>query len=153
MLIIVIAALVILGPERLPGAMKWTANALKQARDYASGASTKLKDEFGTDLSEFREPLKQLNELRGMSPRAAITKHLFDGDSSFIDTVTGAVNGAVNDVKAPFTGAGDGAAHPTPGQPAAAVQPSKPLSGNPTQRPGPSAPQVPEMPPIDPDAT
>jgi sec-independent protein translocase protein TatB len=30
-----------------------------------------------------REPLSELNKLRGMTPRAALTKHLLDGDDSF----------------------------------------------------------------------
>ena len=34
MLLLVIAGLVILGPERLPGAIRWTSGALRQARDY-----------------------------------------------------------------------------------------------------------------------
>ncbi|MGE2689839.1 Sec-independent protein translocase protein TatB [Mycolicibacterium pulveris] len=82
MLILVIAGLVILGPERLPGAIRWTSGALRQARDYISGATSQLREDLGPEFDDLREPLGELNKLRGMSPRAAITKHLLDGDDS-----------------------------------------------------------------------
>jgi sec-independent protein translocase protein TatB len=39
-LVLVVVGLVILGPERLPGAIRWTSTALRQARDYLSGVTT-----------------------------------------------------------------------------------------------------------------
>ena len=83
MLVLVIAGLVILGPERLPGAIRWTSGALRQARDYISGATSQLRDDLGPEFEDLREPLSELNKLRGMTPRAALTKHLLDGDDSF----------------------------------------------------------------------
>lgn len=82
MLVLVIAGLVILGPERLPGAIRWTANSLRQARDYVGGATKNLRDELGPEFDDLREPLSELQKLRGMTPRAALTKHLLDGDDS-----------------------------------------------------------------------
>ena len=82
MLVLVIAGLVILGPERLPGAIRWTSSTLRQARDYISGATSQLRDDLGPEFDDLREPLSQLNKLRGMTPRAALTKHLLDGDDS-----------------------------------------------------------------------
>ncbi|QZT61581.1 Sec-independent protein translocase protein TatB [Mycolicibacterium austroafricanum] len=82
MLVLVIAGLVILGPERLPGAIRWTAGAVRQARDYVTGATSQLREELGTDFDDLREPLSELQRLRGMTPRAALTKHLLDGDDS-----------------------------------------------------------------------
>ncbi|QNJ92054.1 Sec-independent protein translocase subunit TatB [Mycolicibacterium fluoranthenivorans] len=84
MLILVIAGLVILGPERLPGAIRWTAGTLKQAREYLSGATSQLRQDLGPELDDLREPLSELQKLRGMTPRAALTKHLLDGDDSFL---------------------------------------------------------------------
>lgn len=83
MLILVIAGLVILGPERLPGAIRWTSSALRQARDYISGATSQLREDLGPEFDDLREPLSELQKLRGMTPRAALTKHLLDGDDSF----------------------------------------------------------------------
>ena len=82
MLVLVVAGLVILGPERLPGAIRWTSNALRQAREYISGATNQLREDIGPEFEDLREPLSELNKLRGMTPRAALTKHLLDGDDS-----------------------------------------------------------------------
>ncbi len=84
MLVLVIAGLVILGPERLPGAIRWTSGALRQARDYVSGATSQLREDLGPEFDDLRQPLAELQKLRGMTPRAAITKHLLDGDDSFL---------------------------------------------------------------------
>ncbi len=80
LVILLVAGLFILGPERLPGAAAWAAHALTQAREYATGARQHLTDELGTDLDELRKPLSDLQALRGMTPRSLITKHLLDGD-------------------------------------------------------------------------
>jgi sec-independent protein translocase protein TatB len=82
MLVLVIAGLVILGPERLPGAIRWTSGAVRQARDYISGATSQLRQDLGPEFDDLREPLSELQKLRGMTPRAALTKHLLDGDDS-----------------------------------------------------------------------
>lgn len=82
MVILLVAALVILGPERLPGAVRWTTRSLRQVRDYASGATSQLKQELGPEFEDLRKPLADLNELRGMTPRGMVTKHLLNGDDS-----------------------------------------------------------------------
>ncbi len=82
MLVLVVVGLVVLGPERLPGAIRWAGAALRQARDYLAGVTTQLRDDIGPEFDDLREPLSELNKLRGMTPRAALTKHLFDGDDS-----------------------------------------------------------------------
>jgi len=84
MLLLVVAGLVILGPERLPGAIRWTAGALRQARDYISGATSQLREDLGPEFDDLRQPLSELQKLRGMTPRAALTKHLLDGDDSIL---------------------------------------------------------------------
>lgn len=90
LVILLVAALVILGPDRLPGAISWVTKSIRQVKDYANGASQQLKDELGTDFEDLRKPLADLNQLRGMTPRAVITKHLLDGvDSLFKSTFDG----------------------------------------------------------------
>ncbi len=129
-MILLVAALVILGPERLPGAVRWTTQSLRQVRDYASGATTQLKQELGPEFDELRKPLAELNELRGMTPRAAVTKHLLNGD----DKILRDLESAVPDKKELF-----GTSSGMPGTPSAPSL-SKPLNPN-------------ERPPIDFDAT
>jgi sec-independent protein translocase protein TatB len=124
MLVLLIAGLVILGPERLPGAIRWTSGALRQARDYVSGATSQLREDLGPEFDDLREPLSQLNKLRGMTPRAALTKHLLDGDDSI------------------FTGKVDGSES----------APEKPVSAN-APTPVAPKPEVPATTPYDSDAT
>ena len=84
MLLLLVIGLVVLGPERLPGAIRWTTGAIRQTRDYLSGATSQLREELGPEFDDLRQPLSELQKLRGMSPRAALTKHLLDGDDSFL---------------------------------------------------------------------
>ncbi|MFG3519708.1 Sec-independent protein translocase protein TatB [Nocardia nova] len=146
MVILVVAALVILGPERLPGAIRWTAQSLRQVRDYASGATSQLRNDLGPELDELRKPLEELNELRkpleglrGMTPRSMVTKHLFDGDDSLFTGTFGAANpgnGSSGDPGTSQTGSPNSVTAPNYSVP----EPPKPLDRN-------------EKPPIDFDAT
>ncbi|EFV12789.1 Sec-independent protein translocase protein TatB [Segniliparus rugosus] len=79
--ILLIAGLVILGPERLPGAISWVTKSLRQVRSFAQDASGQLREQLGPELSELQEPIQQLSKLRGTSPTALISKHLLDGES------------------------------------------------------------------------
>ncbi|AHH94334.1 Sec-independent protein translocase protein TatB [Kutzneria viridogrisea] len=129
-LVLVVAGLFILGPERLPGAAAWLGKSIRQVKDYASGAREQLRSELGPEFDELRKPLDDLRELRGnLDPKQALRRHLLDD----ID---------LNDYKPN----GFAASPPTTPSPSgqSAVQPSsreqRPLS------PG-------ERPPFDPDAT
>lgn len=77
-LVLVVAGLFILGPERLPGAAAWLGRSVRKVREYASGAREQLRSEMGDDYEELRKPLQDLQQLRNFDPRRAITKHLFD---------------------------------------------------------------------------
>src|SRR5689334_16273361 len=126
--------LVIAGQERLPGAIRWTSGALRQARDYISGATSQLRDDLGPEFEDLREPLSELNKLRGMTPRAALTKHLLDGDDSI------------------FTGKFDKPTKPTdPTGPGTSAQPQTPPE-KPQSGPGPGDVR-PGVTRFDPDAT
>lgn len=90
LLVLGVVALVVLGPERLPEASRWLASAIRKIREFASSAQQQLRDDYGAEFEEFREPLKQLNDLRGLNPRAMVTKHLLDGDDSLFSGDFGA---------------------------------------------------------------
>lgn len=135
--ILVVAGLFILGPERLPGAAAWAARTLKQVREYATGAREQLKNELGPEFDDLRKPLAELQQLRGFNPRTAITKHLLDGDDSFLfgpKAVGDDFTRTFNEIKSGGT---------TP----EAVKPTY----NPATAPPPLAPG--ERPPFDADAT
>lgn len=132
MLLLVIIGLVVLGPERLPGAIRWTAGAVRQAREYVTGATSQLREDLGPEFDDLREPLSELQKLRGMTPRAALTKHLLDGDDSL------------------FTGKFDNTGGKNGTKPADSAAPSP--ATPPAAQPTPSA-ETPVATPFDPDAT
>jgi sec-independent protein translocase protein TatB len=82
-LVLIVAGLFILGPERLPGAARWLGRAVSQAREYATGAQQRLRSELGSEFDELREPLETLRTLRGLDPRTALTKHLLDATGGY----------------------------------------------------------------------
>lgn len=114
-LVLGVIALVVLGPERLPEAARWLAGAIRKVKEFAGSAQQQLKDDYGTDFDEFREPLKQLNDLRGLSPKAMVTKHLLDGDDSLF---SGDFGSAAPAGGAAVTGTPSTAPQSTVGQPA-----------------------------------
>ena len=135
MLVLVVAGLVILGPERLPGAIRWTTGTLRQAREYLSGATSQLREDLGPEFEDLRQPLSELQKLRGMTPRAALTKHLLDGDDSFL---TGNFDSKKFDGEKPVS--------PGQPQPQPTVQPRNPAQPEAESRP-------PAITPFDSDAT
>jgi sec-independent protein translocase protein TatB len=118
MLVLVVVGLVVLGPERLPGAIRWTSSALRQARDYLTGVTNQLREDMGPEFDDLRGHLGELQKLRGMTPRAALTKHLLDGDDSIF---TGNFDKPVN---------GAPPAPSAPSQPVQPVQPPQPVEGH-----------------------
>ncbi|UOZ10013.1 MULTISPECIES: Sec-independent protein translocase protein TatB [unclassified Amycolatopsis] len=126
-LVLIIAGLFILGPERLPEAASWMAKSVKKVRDFATGAKEQLREEMGPEFDQLRKPLEDLRGLRNFDPKRVVTQHLFDGDSDPLG-LKGITNG------------GNGT-NGTNGYTAAQTKPQpEPL------KPG-------ERPPIDPDAT
>jgi sec-independent protein translocase protein TatB len=128
-LVLIVAGLFILGPERLPEAAAWLGRTVRKIRDFATGARQQLREEVGTDFEEFRKPIEDLRSLRNFDPKYAVRQHLFDGDPDPLGLNN--INGT-----GPTNGTGTS---PTGGQPPRPQQ-EEPL------RPG-------EKPPVDPDAT
>lgn len=82
-LVLIVAGLFILGPERLPGAARWLGRTVRQVREYATGARDQLKSELGPEFEEFREPLNDLRRLRNFDPRRAVTQTLLDATGGY----------------------------------------------------------------------
>lgn len=139
LLVLGVVALVVLGPERLPEAARWLAGAIRKVKEFAGTAQQQLKDDFGTDLEEFREPLKQINELRGLSPRALVTKHLLDGDESLFTGDFDAAAPAGGAAAAAVSVTGTPSTAPTPTPKPAAPAPAPPATGSAPQGTGPSS--------------
>ncbi|MBE1498585.1 sec-independent protein translocase protein TatB [Amycolatopsis lexingtonensis] len=126
-LVLIIAGLFILGPERLPEAASWLAKSVKKVRDFATGAREQLREEMGPEFDQLRKPLEDLRGLRNFDPKRVVTQHLFDGDADPLG-LKGITNGGNGT---------NGTNGTTVSQPQAAPEPLKPG----------------ERPPIDPDAT
>lgn len=80
-LVLIVAGLFILGPERLPSAAAWLGKTVRQVKEYATGAREQLQSELGPEFNDLRKPLEDLREVRNFDPRKAVTKHLFDGEN------------------------------------------------------------------------
>lgn len=146
---LVVVGLVILGPERLPGAVNWFFTTLRQVRDYATGATQQLKDEMGGDFDAIREPLQQIQNLRGMTPTAIVTKHLLNGDDSVVREITDQVRSTADslNLRKMVEGAGGESV-------AASSAPLEVPAGPVPTMPRMHTPLTPEeRPPFDPDAT
>ena len=78
--VLIVAGLFILGPERLPSAAAWAGRAIRQVRDYATGAREQLRGELGPEFDELRKPLEELRGLRNFNPRTVVQRTLFDDD-------------------------------------------------------------------------
>jgi sec-independent protein translocase protein TatB len=130
-LVIIIAGLFILGPERLPEAASWLAKSVKKVRDFATGAREQLREEMGPEFEQLRKPLEDLRGLRNFDPKRVVTQHLFDGDADPLG-----LKGITNGNSIPATNGTNGSSYPV-GQTQSAPEPLKPG----------------ERPPIDPDAT
>lgn len=80
-----IVALIVVGPERLPGLIEDVRAAIFAARRAIDNAKKELNGDFGSEFDEFRKPIEQVAQYTRMGPRAAITKALFDGDDAYLD--------------------------------------------------------------------
>ncbi|HKR51596.1 MAG TPA: Sec-independent protein translocase protein TatB [Pseudonocardiaceae bacterium] len=73
-LILIVAGLFILGPERLPSAAAWLGRTVRQVREYATGAREQLRSQLGPEFDELRQPLEELRGLRGFPSRRFSTR-------------------------------------------------------------------------------
>ena len=78
LVILTVAALFVLGPERLPGAVAKVAAAARRAHEFATGARQRLEAELGPEFQQLRKPLQDLQALREFDPRTALRRHLLD---------------------------------------------------------------------------
>lgn len=73
-IVLIVAGLFILGPERLPEAAAWLGRTVRQVKDYATGARDQLRGELGPEFDELRKPLEELRGLRDLNPRRAAAR-------------------------------------------------------------------------------
>lgn len=84
-LVLIIIAVIVIGPERLPDLIKDVRAAAYAARKAINNARAELDGGFGEEFRELQEPISKAAEWGRLGPRKAVTKALFDDDDSFLD--------------------------------------------------------------------
>lgn len=91
-LVILIGALFIFGPDRLPTMAKDAAGALRRIRETVTGARTQLHEQLGPDFDHLRNV-----DLRTLNPKTFVKKHLMeDVDSPPVHRSSGSRAAASN---------------------------------------------------------
>jgi sec-independent protein translocase protein TatB len=121
LLVLVLAALFVFGPDRLPQVTAQAVRLLRQVREMATGAREQLTEAMGPELQDLDvlkdlRDLNQLNSLRKLDPRTMITSALLD-DGTPSTSRAAATNGASAQTGTNSDGAvadGGGATTPPP---------------------------------------
>ena len=86
MMILAVTALLVFGPDRLPGAANDAARMIRQARGALRGTATLLEESTGITAAEVRDQLERLNRMRPQS----IARDLWSDDETDHPRVSGA---------------------------------------------------------------
>lgn len=70
--VLLLLALFVFGPERLPGIAADAGRTLRKVRTYLKGMSDELKSELGPEVADL--------DLRSLHPREFVRKHLLEDD-------------------------------------------------------------------------
>jgi len=76
-MVLLLGALFIFGPDRLPGLARDAAGALKRLRQTVTGARGQIHDQLGPDFDHLKDV-----DLRSLNPKSFIRKHLLEDESS-----------------------------------------------------------------------
>jgi sec-independent protein translocase protein TatB len=79
MMILAVIALLVFGPERLPGAANDAARMVRQARAALRGTTSLIEESTGITATEVRDQLEQLNRMRPQT----IAQSLWSDDESY----------------------------------------------------------------------
>ena len=85
--VLLLLALFVFGPERLPGLAQEAGRGLRTLRRYLRGMTDDLKTELGPELGDL--------DLTSLHPKAFVQKHLFDDDEQdeVVDRLAGRPRG------------------------------------------------------------
>lgn len=72
LLVLVLVAIVVVGPDKLPGFAKEAANMIRTLREIATGARQQLREELGPEFADL--------DLRNLNPRTAVQRAVFGDD-------------------------------------------------------------------------
>jgi sec-independent protein translocase protein TatB len=74
---LLVVALLVFGPDKLPAVARDTARMLRELRRMAQGARTQLKSELGPEFADF--------DLDTLNPRTFVRKHLLEDSDDYED--------------------------------------------------------------------
>ena len=70
LMVIMVVAVVVFGPERLPEFARQAGRFVRQMRNLAQSAQTQLREELGPEYADL--------ELRDLDPRTIVRKHIIE---------------------------------------------------------------------------
>jgi sec-independent protein translocase protein TatB len=85
MIAIAVLALLIFGPDKLPGLAQDAARLLREVRKMASGAQADLRDSLGPELGDLN--------ISDLDPRSFVKRNLFDPIDDEVTDLKKAVDG------------------------------------------------------------
>jgi sec-independent protein translocase protein TatB len=132
--VLVVIAIVLFGPEKLPEFARKAARVLRYLRGIAGNAQDQLSKELGPEFSDL--------DIRDLNPKTFVQKHLLED----FEPVVNDVKSEFTDVKATGQGARDEVAGAIGQKPLSSGGPTPQPSGTGSVRPAAHAP-------FDPDAT
>jgi sec-independent protein translocase protein TatB len=96
-LVLLVLAVILFGPERLPELARKAARVIRYVRTMADNAQRQLKDELGPDFSDL--------DVRDLNPKTFVRKHLLDEVEPIVADVKNDVleASALNGATAPAT--------------------------------------------------
>jgi sec-independent protein translocase protein TatB len=93
LLVLGVLALIIFGPERLPGMAAQAGRLMRELRRMAEGAKSELSDSLGPEFSQFSEQF----DIADLNPKHFVRKHVMNeltGEGSLFGGAVGVGNGA-----------------------------------------------------------
>ncbi|MFE9725100.1 sec-independent translocase [Streptomyces sp. NPDC005794] len=81
---LVILALVLFGPDKLPEAIRTVSAFIRKFREFSESAKQEVRTGLGPEFEDF--------EFEDLDPRAFVRKHVLDGDGLGLDGVRDALD-------------------------------------------------------------
>ena len=94
--VLIVAALFVFGPDRLPQVVAQAARTLRQLRTLAAGARADLTEAIGPELRELGDlnVLADLGEIRDLSPKVMLNKAMFGSEDGLSPSAAAADSAA-----------------------------------------------------------
>jgi sec-independent protein translocase protein TatB len=119
--VLIVAALFVFGPDRLPSVVAQAARTIRQIRNLAAGARAEINDAIGPEMRNFnamaglgeggelnglREEFGGMKDIRDLSPRKILNNAMFGADDTISAPVADPVQAPTDAAGAPEAAAG-----------------------------------------------